>query len=401
MPQTAIPGPQASTGSLSDETLAALDQDPTKVRTLSRADKYALANRLMSQGEDDSPAPDEAPATDAPAEEASPAAAPEEEKKTETAPEEAAADEKPFRKDRRYWKDKAIEEAKEKNAIKQRFEAAERRLSALAKVEEEVKAVKADKPLDPYDDAQMKSFADQFEQMKKELASLREIEKSSAKARFDSEQKNLMKREEDSVFTQIHQLQSEFEDLKTEVPFERANAEYASWLDRLVTLSGFKDAHPNAPVAELRSMAKELFNEDEDFRKTAIAKKAKPPKELDKIETILTIHEKKGRDGGNYRANYLDHLAETGVLPDVFAKREREAALKAANSTVDAITRGNKGVNTLAPNEGSQGFPNTSPPDKMKAYLKDLNKRVAGGHRMTGEEKAQALTYMELLSSGE
>lgn len=402
MPQTAIPGTQnTNAGSLSDETLAELDQDPSKVRSLSRADKYALADRLMNQSKEESSdtSPDADPEKDLPAEEAPKVAAPEEEKKPETDPE--AADEKPFRKDRRYWKDKAIEEAKEKNAIKQRYEAAQKRLESITKVEEEVKAVKADKPLDPYDDNQMRSVADELAQMKKELAAYREIQKQSATAKFEESQKTLQKHEEESVFSAIGRLQSEFEDLKTEVPFERANAEYASWLDRLVTLSGFKDAHPNAPLGELRSMAKELFNEDEDFRKTAIAKKAKPPKELEKIETILTIHEKKGRDGGNYRANYLDMLAETGVLPDVFAKREREAALKASNATVDAMTRGNKGANTLAPNEGSSAFPTASAPDKMRAYLKDLNQRVSRGHRMSGEEKAQALTYVQLLSQGE
>lgn len=402
MPQTANPGSQASTGPLSDETLAELDQDPSKVKNLSRADKYALADRLMNQSADDDSedtTPEAIPEKEKPAEEADKAAAPGEEKNP--ASEEAKTDEKPFRKDRRYWKDKAIEEAKEKNAIKQRFEAAERRLAALAKVDEEVKAAKADKPLDPYDDGQMRSVADELAKMKKELAFFREHQTQTAKADFEETQKSLAKREEESVFSAIGRLQEEFEDLKTEVPFERANAEYANWLDRLVTLSGFKDSHPNAPVAELRTMAKELFTEDEDFRKTAIAKKAKPPKELEKIETILTLHEKKSRDGGNYRGNYLDMLAETGVLPDVFAKREREAALKASNATVDAMTRGNKGANTLAPNEGSSAFSTASAPDKMRTYLKDLNQRVARGHRMTGDEKAQALTYVGLLSSGD
>lgn len=402
MPQTANPGSQASTGSLSDETLAELDNDPSKVKNLSRADKYALADRLMNQSEeDDSPADaPTAPETAAPAEEVPATAAPEEEKKTEATPEEDSA-EKPFRKDRRYWKEKAQREADEKNQIKQRFDAAQRRLEALTKVEEEVKAVKAEKPLDPYDDSQMRSVADKLAQMEKELASYREQAKSSAKTEFEETQKTLIKREEESVFSAITRLQAEFEDLKTEVPFERANAEYAAWLDKLVSLSGFKEAHPNAPLPELRSMAKELFTEDEDFRKTAIAKKAKPPKELEKIETILTIHEKKGRDGGGYRANYLDMLAETGVLPDVFAKREREAALKASNATIDAMSRGNKGVNTLAPNEGKSGFSTASAPEKMQAYLKDLNQRIKQGHRMSADEKAQAMTYVQLLSTSD
>jgi len=400
MPQPALPGSQASTGPLSDETLAELDNDPSKVRNLSKADKYALADRLMNQSDDDESPADAPEAAKPQAEEASPAAAPVEETKPENSAEEDAS-EKPLRKDRRYWKEKAQREADEKNQIKQRFEAAQRRLESIHKVEEEVKAVKAEKPLDPYDDSQMKSFADEFAQMKKELAAYRENQKTSAKSEYEETQKSLIKREEESVFSAISRLQDEYEDLKTEVPFERANAEYANWLDRLVTLSGFKESHPNAPVAELRSMAKELFTEDEDFRKTAIAKKAKPPKELEKIETILTIHEKKSRDGGGYRANYLDMLAETGVLPDVIAKREREAALRASNATVDAMARGNKGVNTLAPNEGSSGFGNASAPDKMRTYLKDLKQRVARGHRMTGEEKAQALTYVELLSTSD
>lgn len=403
MPQAANPGTQTSAGSLSDETLAELDNDPSKVKNLSRADKYALADRIMNQSEDDdapAPAPSEAPVKDAPAEEVPATAAPEEEKKPES-PSEEATDEKPFRKDRRYWKEKAIKEAEEKNAIKQRFDAQKRHLEALQKTEEEVKAVKADKPLDVYDDSQMKSFTDEFAQMKKELAAYRELQKSTAKSEFEETQKTLLKREEDSVFTAINRLQAEFEDLKTEMPFERANAEYATWLDKLVSLSGFKEAHPTTPLAELRGMAKELFNEDEDFRKTAIAKRAKPPKELEKIETILTIHEKKGRDGGGYRANYLDMLAETGVLPDVFAKRERDAALKASNATVDAMSRGNKGVNTLSPNEGSSNFSTASAPEKMQAYLKGMTQRVAKGHRMTTDERAQVMTYVQLLSTGD
>lgn len=93
-------------------------------------------------------------------------------------------------------------------------------------------------------------------------------------------------------------------------------------------------------------------------------------------------------------------LAENGVLPEVIAKREREAALKASNATIDAMTRGNKGVTTLAPNDGSNSFPDKTPAEKMQVYLKDLHNRVARGHRMTGEEKAQAMTYMQLLSEG-
>jgi hypothetical protein len=247
----------------------------------------------------------------------------------------------------------------------------------------------------------MTAFATKMAQLEKELAGYREHFKTSAKQEADEAQKSLAKREEESVFTSIARLQSEFDDLRTDQPFEKLNAEYAGWLDKLVTLSGFKDAHPATPLHELRSMAKELYSEDEDFRKTAIARRAKPPKDLEKIETILNVHEKKTRDGGGYRANYLDMLAESGVLPEVIAKRERAAALKASNDTVDAIARGNKGVNTLSPNEGSSSFASNTPAEKMQGYLKDLQARVARGHRMSAEEKAQAMTYMQLMSGGD
>lgn len=403
MPISANSGPQTiSAGPLSDETLAELDKDPSKVKNLSLADKYALRDRLMSP-EVEAP-PDTTPAApvtgDPPAEEADkPAAAPEETISQPAATEDETSD-KPFRKDRRYWKEKAQREADEKNRIKQQFEATQRRLDALAKVEEEAKAVKADKPLDPYDDTQMTSVATKLAQLEKELAGYREHFKSTAKQELEATSKDMAKQEETSVFTSIARLQSEFEDLKTEQPFEKANAEYATWLDRLVTLSGFKESHPTAPLHELRSMAKELYTEDDDFRKTAIAKKAKPPKELEKIETILNVHEKRTREGGGYRGAYLDMLAENGVLPDVIAKRERAAALKAGNDTVSAITRGNNSVNTLAPNDGSHSFPDKTPADKMQSYLKDLHLRVARGHRMTTEEKAQAMSYMQLMSDG-
>ncbi len=407
MPIAANSGSQTiSAGPISDETLTQLDQDPVKVKTLSLKDKYALVDQLTAPPAEETPAVVPAPAetpvkVDPPAEEADKAAAAKEESpdSKDDAPEDEPT-EKPLRKDRRYWKEKAQREADEKNRIKQQHEAAIRRLDALKKVEEEVKAVKAEKPLDAYDDAQMTNLATELAQMKKELAGYREHFKSAAKQEADEAQKSLAKSEEESVFTSISRLQSEFDDLRTEKPFEKLNAEYAGWLDRLVTLSGFKEAHPTAPIYELRSMAKELYNEDEDFRKTAIGKRASPPKELEKIETILNIHEKKVRDGGGYRANYLDMLAENGVLPEVIAKRERDAALKASNATVDAMTRGNKGVTTLAPNDGSNSFPDKTPAEKMQAYLKDLHNRVARGHRMTSDEKAQAMTYMQIMSEG-
>jgi hypothetical protein len=404
MPIAANPGTQTSAGPISDETLTQLDQNPAEVSKLALKDKYALVDHLMAPKEEtpEAPAPAEAPAkVTSPAEEADKAAAAETEEpqvSKDEAEDEPA--EKPLRKDRRYWKEKAQREADEKNRIKQQYESAQRRLEALKKVEEEAKAIKAEKPLDAYDDAQMTSLATKLAQMEKELAGYRDYFKTSAQQEAESAQKSLQQREEESVFTSIARLQSEFEDLRTDQPFEKLNAEYASWLDNLVKLSGFKESHPNAPVNELRSMAKELYNEDEDFRKTAIAKRAKAPKELEKIETILNVHEKKMRDGGGYRANYLDMLAENGVLPSVIAKREREAALKASNATIDAMTRGNKGVTTLAPTDGSNSFPDKTPAEKMQAYLKDLHTRVARGHRMNSEEKAQAMTYMQLLSEG-
>lgn len=406
MPIAAQSGPQTvSAGSISDETLAQLDQDPVKAKSLALKDKYALVNQLMAPAEDNpaAPAPAETPEkVDTPAEEGDKPAAAQDEEPDESKAEvaEGESPEKPIRKDRRYWKEKAQREADEKNRIKQQHEAALRRLDAFRKVEEDAKAVKADKPIDAYDDTQMTSVATKLAQLEKELAGYREHFKSSAQQEADETKRSLAKSEEESVFTAINRLQSEFEDLRTEQPFEKANAEYASWLDRLVSLSGFKEAHPNAPLNELRSMAKELYTEDEDFRKTAIGKRAKPPKELEKIETILNIHEKKVRDGGGYRANYLDLMAENGVLPNVIAKRERDAALKASNDTINAMTRGNKGVTTLAPNDGSSSFPDKTPAEKMQSYLKDLHNRVARGHRMSPDEKAQAMTYMQIMSDG-
>ena len=147
-------------------------------------------------------------------------------------------------------------------------------------------------------------------------------------------------------------------------------------------------------------MARELYKEDEDFRRDCIAKKAKPPKELDKIETILTLHEKKTRDGGGYRANYLEMLEDSGVLPNVIAKRERDAALKGANDAVDAMTRGSRSATTLTPTDGSSQFPSASAPEKMKAFLKDLGTKVRGGYRMTADDKRLAMEYTELLSGG-
>lgn len=401
MPISAHSGPETRAQALSDETLTRVDNDLSEVSKLPLGDKYALAERLMFREDDspDAPSPD-APVTEPPAEEpASPA--PEEEKAPDVDTLEAskAAEDKPFRKDRRYWKEKAIQEAAERNQLKQRLEDTERRLKALSKTEEESKAAKADKPLDPYDDGQMRVLGDELAQMKKELSGYRELMKSSAQSDFERTQAELKAKEEGSVFTEIARLQSEFDDLKTEKPFDRCNAEYAAWLDKLVDVSGFRERNPKADLGELRNMARELYGEDEDFRREAVAKKAKPPKELEKIETILTIHEKKARDGGGYRANYLDHLAESGALPDIIARKERDAMLKGANDTVDAMARGRDGATTLNPTDGSNAFPEKQGPEKMQAYLKDLSAKVQRGHRMTVDEKATAMTYMELLSA--
>lgn len=405
MPQPAKPSPDAPGQPLSDEILQSLDANPTTVSKLSKADKYALASRLEAGDPPEIPEPSpEDPQGEPPAETPTPEkpadAAPAEEAKPEGKEKTTSDDEeKPFRKDRKYWKEKSIRDANERNELKMKLDATQRRLRAFEENEAAAKAVKAEKPLDPYDDNEMRSTADKLAKMEKELAGYRDLLKSSAKTEADEIQASLAKKEEVSVFTEISRLQSEFEDLRTEKPFEKLNAEYATWLDRLVELSGFKERMPDTKLPELRSMARELFTEDEDFRREATAKKAKPPKELEKIETILTIHEKKSRDGGNYRANYLDHLAESGSLQDVISRAEQKAALSASNATISAMTRGSKGNEQLTPTDGSSAFPEKAAPEKMMDYIKSLNAKVARGGRMTTEEKATATQYMELLTA--
>lgn len=388
-----ISAPAQASTALTDETLAKLDQNTSEVQNLSLQDKYALADRLMA-GE---PAPSSPEEVKPPAEEKP--AAPGEEKPTETKPVEETPQAE-IRKDRKYWKDKSQREADEKNTYKQKLEAAERRLKALEQSEAEVKAVKADKPLDPYDPEQMKAMADEFAQIKKKLEIYESSQKSSVAQEVDETKKILAKTEEESVFTAIGRLQAEYADLQTERPFEKENADYAAWLNKISELSGLKASNPDAKPQELQAMARELYKEDEDFRRECIAKKAKPPKDLDKIETILTLHEKKTRDGGGYRANYLEMLEESGVLPTVIAQRERDASLKGANAAVEAMTRGSRSATTLTPTDGSSQFPSASAPEKMKAFLQDLGTRVRNGHRMSADEKRMAMEYTELLSGG-
>lgn len=389
-----ISAPAQASTALTDEALAQLDKDISGVKNLSLQDKYALADKLMA-GESAAPSSPEEIKT--PAEEKPVATG--EEKPTEEKPVEETPPVE-IRKDRRYWKEKSQREADEKNKAQQKLEAAERRLAALEKSEAEVKSVKAEKPLDPYDPDQMKTMADEFAQLKKEMALIKGDHKSSVAQEVDETKKTLAKTEEESVFTAIGRLQADYADLQTERPFEKENADYANWLNKISEISGLKASNPDAKPHELQAMARELYKEDEDFRRECIAKKAKPPKELEKIETILTLHEKKMRDGGGYRANYLEMLEESGVLPTVIAQRERDASLKGANAAVDAMTRGSRSANTLTPTDGSSQFPSASAPEKMKMFLKDLGTKVRSGHRMTAEEKRLAMEYTELLSGG-
>src|SRR3990167_4379405 len=198
---------------------------------------------------------------------------------------------------------------------------------------------------------------------------------------------------EQTVYTELETLQADprFAAIKTSKSVAKLNAEYAGWLDNLVSLSGLKEADLDAKERKnaanaLRNRAMDRYQNDSAFKESV---KVAPPEELDKLNLILTAVHRAGA-GGSVKAHLFDILDNAGVLGEAMQRGQRDAAREAANSTAAAMINRNKEIQTLSPDDGTSRpvYPNSElTPQAAAALMQGIRAKQDRRENLTAEDK--------------
>lgn len=197
-------------------------------------------------------------------------------------------------------------------------------------------------------------------------------------------------------FQEIDEVQDKFSSLKLDETFSEANAKYGAWLTEIEASSGLKEKNPDMRPEVLRTKAVELWNADAEFRKKI---GNQPPKNLDRLQTLLIAHNKKAEVGGTVMGHLLEHFERTGTLSQMVQRVAQNSAADAASRTAKALKQDT--ISPIGPGDGaSRGYASqdgTWTLAKAKSVIQQVNQKQSSGGRATAADKLQlqeALTYL-------
>jgi hypothetical protein len=284
------------------------------------------------------------------------------------------------------------------NRDEQKLAAAKaRQAKAAAELAEFEKLTPESAPEDYLDDSHQESVHARLTRIEKENEAYRKYRAEKEAEEIEALTKSTQTRKEAQLFDEVAALQADdkFAAIRMKTPFAKANADYASWLDNLVQLSGVsKDqltaAELKSPTNALRNRAMARFDSDPDFKASV---KVAPPEELEKLYLILEAHDRKRQHGGNLKGHIFEILDEQGILGNVMHRDSQDAARTAANKTADAIRTKTTDLQTISPDDGVHkvlAADQTLTAQSAAAFMTNLknNQLNKPGYKMTADEKA-------------
>lgn len=289
--------------------------------------------------------------------------------------------------------------ADEANQLEQKTAAMKARQERARKEYDDAMKAEVKPPEDPWDATHQNKLASELEQTKKKLDLLTtRLEKQDQEELAAATASENTAREK-SLFGQFDELQEEYEPLKTSKPFKQLNEEYSSWLDKeLVEKSGVRQSMPNASLDELRAAAAKRYNEDPEFNKT-VAPYPITGTDAERFNVLLSLHHETATKGGDLESNWLGRLKRTGKLEEVLQKGRKEAAVEAAQRTVNAVKKANEAVQPVAPGDGAgRGYVDEEwNLNRAKTVQESLVAKQLSGHALTAPEREQLRKVNELL----
>lgn len=354
---------------ITEEMIEGLKEDPSKISDYDPDVQEKIMRTLDSGGEFDFGTSSEAEGTV---------------KEPEKTPEKIEPLAKPEEKPE--WQRIKEDNAREVESYRVKAEKAKSRQEQFDQnYQESIKDMKIEAPDDTYDE----NFMEDYKGLKKMVLETQKENKLLRQELFSRDDEDFQdatdksnKAKQKGVFAEIGQLQTEYGDqLKTETPVEKLNADYSGYLDLLVKQAGLnEEKYKDMPTEEKRDLAYDMFEKDPVFRKSATDAGVELPKSLQnetdfkKYEYLMDLHSQKQKDGGSLKGNFLERLSNEGKLDEAITKIKKEAAIEASNKTIDSLKE-----------------PKISEPDTSDGHGADYSKPSG---EITQESMAQRINYL-------
>lgn len=369
---------------ITDDLIRDLDTGKTKWSDIPKDERPKVRDHIqaMQEAQDKDPEAEPTPAANA-----------EQKDKPATTPESAK---KPF--DLNKLREAVISESTEANRAeqlarnlqtkKEKREAAERKLK-------ELREKPAALPTDALGDEHQAKQAKSLEEANARIAALEEAFAERDQTDIAALETEINREAEDGVFKELEDAQKRYEPLQTKTPLRELNQRYATWLDSLVEKTGVKTGNEKADPNALRVAALDKWHADPELQKSM-----PQIEEMDKLDYLLALHQRKVTKGGDIRGHLLVLLEDQGTLDSIIKREKVEAAKDATSKTITALTKPDSEISTLSPTDGSGG----GAPDagmtveKANAIIKASDERLRKYGRQTPEQRAQNRAAISFLA---
>jgi hypothetical protein len=381
--ETKIPDAPKEPFKVTDDFLRKLDDKSVKMSDLTSEQRSVVMEHLKA----DSDA--------APAETSKPAESPKEpeQKAKETPAPEHKEDTPPL--DLASLRKNVQKEANEANRLEQLADKLKKQKERKANAEAELKKIREEKaapPTDTLDETHQLDLHQKNQELQKRLERLEKDRADEDQAAIDVLEKEVNEVAHAEVFKDLKALQGKYPAIKTETPIEKLNENYTAWLDNLVTTTKVAEQDPKADQSQLRMKALEKWNTDATLQQTM-----PPIAEMDKLDILLKLHQRKQQNGGTVRGYWLEMLEDGNVLDSVVQRARVETAKETNRANVAALTKPE--TETLSPTDGHS---NNQPggemtEDKARATIGRITDLQRQGVRVTPaqrEENRKAVAFL-------
>ena len=269
-------------------------------------------------------------------------------KGTETKVEEPVKAEIPSKGEFKKVKKTARDWAAEANTAEQRAKAAEERVKLAEAKMEEIKTKQFKAPDDPISDTSLNELHLKNARLEEQVGFLLQEHSENRKQAAESARERTLSTSQKAGYAILESLQEEFPDMQTEKPVQEVDQEFKGFLDAAVEASGLKETAKDMKPEEMAEKAFELVLSDPEFQK-----KVKVPftEDLRKHAILLEAYNKSKTQGGSPKANLLERLHDSDILPEMFNRAKTKSAQDATRRMSEALNK-NGELRTISPTTG-------------------------------------------------